>query len=207
MLLLNADVPTSANIAPTEILKRLGLPPAGGLPQGVAVGPFLWKGLLDFDAAAASTVSDLLAYDNFDWHAFIPRLNKATENKPEVILAISGIEIIFIDQAMLEHADPEDVFKVFEGIYLEATQKGSTRTWALRDGCHVAAKPAGLIDSDQATEVRAYQYPTKGLQLFPEGTLLFDMSDLSSSAFLAIRISTCATSPARPSLPFGFRHV
>ena len=40
MLLLNADVPTSANIAPTEILKRLGLPPAGGLPQGVAVGPF-----------------------------------------------------------------------------------------------------------------------------------------------------------------------
>lgn len=182
------------SVSPTEILQRLGYPTPGSLPPGICEGPFEFKGVFDFDAATDTIVSDMLDYDNFDLEAFVPRLRNATKSRPEVFLAISGIEIVWIDQSTLDHADPEDVYRTWEGIYLEASAKGvATRTWTVRDGCHVAAQPAAMLNSAQATELRAYQYRTNGLQLFSEGTIVMPMHKLGS---LCIK----ATGPASNSL-------
>ena len=175
---------------PSVILERLGFPAMGTLPAGIAVGPFDFKGVLDFDAASESVVCNFLDADNFDAIAFTSRLQSAGESNPKVMLAVSGIEVVFIEQSMLDHADPEDVKRVWQEMYLEAKTTEWSRKWPLRDGCHVDAQPVGLIDSDQATEVRAYRYCTNGLQLFTEGSLGFDLGMLKE---LAVKCSTLGT--------------
>ncbi len=172
-------------LSPSEVLKARGYPPIGSMPANFAEGPFDFSGTLDFDAAAHTVVCDMLEFDNFDDVNFVRQLQGASEDKPSIVLAIAGIEVVFIEQTFLEHADPEDVRRVIEGIYLEMATMQTTDLWPVRDGCHAYAKPGGVATTNLTVEVRSYQYPTEGIAFFPEGTIIAEMGALKTLAIKA----------------------
>jgi hypothetical protein len=161
---------------PIQLLLALGHAPPVRLPRDFASGPFELTGTFDYDAGAHTVCS-------FKTAANIPELDplktrlQANADNPSVILAVDAIEIIFIDKAVVDDSDPEDVREVFENLYLEHTIGETTRRWKLFDGCHFDTQPVAMVDSDLATTTYAYRYKIHGEQQFAEGTLLFDLED------------------------------
>ncbi len=163
---------------PLEIVEMLGGPTPVALPSGVKAGPFELIGLVDFDAAADTVIVDFKDVASYrdDFKKGLP----TSGDKLPIILAIWGLTHRWIDQAVLDHADPEDVYRVWEDTYLEVVQGDVTKKFYINDANCVAAQPVGLIDSDQAVETRAYRYKTNGLWVPPTKTMLFNLGTIDS---------------------------
>lgn len=169
---------------PIQLMLALGAPPPARFPREFAAGPFELTGTFDYDAGAHTVCSLKTAANVPDLDPLKTRLQFNADN-PSIILAIHAIEVIFIDKAVIDDTDPEDVREVFENLYLEHTVGETTRKWKLFDGCHFEAQPVAMVDSDLATTTFAYRYKIHGEQRFAEGTLLFNLEDDTTVAIKA----------------------
>ena len=170
-----------------QLAAMQGYRPANPYKPGYLEGPFFFTGTFSYDDAAVTDHLNLRAAAAQVDPAWVQEFG-ANAN-PEVTLHAEAVQLLWVDEAAIAHADPEDIWKVFEGCYLVVGFGGKEQHISLGDCCDFVADVQEALDSDLATTTEYYKFRKQGPKLLNDP---FEI-DMRTATKLTVSSNAAAT--------------
>lgn len=119
-----------------SFLQSAGIRPPAKLPAGVVIGDIRFQATYDYDAAAATnTMMNFRAVSSALVDVGVASVVSTASDNPDLWLAMEAISLDFLDEAAYEHADPEDIIKAWDQIYLKVDDGDRAVKYELGQAC------------------------------------------------------------------------